>query len=86
MLLGSDIDDWTITFVDTGLHAPIGERLRKVQRYLENDEVFLANYADGLTDLDLNEHVAQFDRQGAIGSFLAVRPPDGAFTLKTTKP
>src|SRR6202451_2422217 len=42
-----DIDDWTITFVDTGLHSTIADRLRLVEPYIGNDEVFLANYSDG---------------------------------------
>src|SRR5215831_3823983 len=41
-LLGSDITDWTMTFVDTGLKSLIGQRLRAVERYLGEDEVFLA--------------------------------------------
>ncbi len=75
VLLSSDIDDWSITFVDTGLNTQIGERLRRVKAHIGEDEVFLANYADGLTDLDLNAHVDHFKESGATASFLAVRPP-----------
>ena len=53
-LENNDIEDWNITFVDTGLHANIGERLVAVRKYVEDEEMFLANYSDGLTDLDLN--------------------------------
>ena len=53
-LLGSDIQDWTITFVHTGLESPIGERLRRVRSYVEGEEMFLANYADVLTDAPLD--------------------------------
>ena len=49
-LISSDIDDWRITFVDTGLAATIAERLVAVKEYLGDDEVFLANYSDGLTN------------------------------------
>ena len=48
--LGSDIQDWTITFAHTGLDSPIGERLRRVRQHVEGEEMFLANYADVLTD------------------------------------
>src|SRR5512137_1291178 len=41
-----DIDDWKITFVDTGLRASIGDRLRLVEQHLEGEEMFLANYSD----------------------------------------
>ena len=74
-LLGSDIDDWTITFVDTGLYSQIGERLRRVKEHLEGEEYFLANYADGLTNLDLNSYVDSFKQMDRVAGFLAVRPP-----------
>ena len=74
-LLGTDIDDWTITFVDTGLYSEIGERLRRVRDHLKGEEMFLANYADGLTNLDLNEYVETFSGRDLIAGFLAVRPP-----------
>ena len=51
--LGSDISDWTVAFVDTGLESPIGERLRRVRPYLGEDPYFLANYSDVLTDAPL---------------------------------
>ena len=53
-LENNDIEDWNITFVDTGLHANIGERLVGGRKYVQDEEIFLANYSDGLTDLDLN--------------------------------
>jgi len=73
-LLTSDIDDWRITFVDTGLHSNIGQRLMQVRRFVENDEMFLANYADALTDLPLDEQIACFRRYDAVASFVAVPP------------
>lgn len=73
-LYNSDISDWTITFVDTGLHSNIGQRLKAVEKYLEGDEAFMANYSDGLSDLSLPEYIDYFYRQDKIASFLAVRP------------
>jgi glucose-1-phosphate cytidylyltransferase len=75
-LLGSDISDWKITFIDTGMDTPIGERLRRVRPYLEDDEVFLANYGDVLTDAPLNDIIDGFLPTNAVGSLLAVRPQD----------
>jgi len=72
-LLSSDIDDWKITFVDTGANASVGERLAAVRSFVEGEEVFLANYSDGLSDLPLEEHVADFVSTDAIASFVAVR-------------
>jgi glucose-1-phosphate cytidylyltransferase len=71
-LLSRDLDDWRITFVDTGLHSNIGQRLVRVRKFLEGEEDFLANYADALTDLPLNEHIADFRARGVVASFLAV--------------
>jgi glucose-1-phosphate cytidylyltransferase len=73
-LLKTDIHDWSITFVDTGLQAPIGERLRAVRHLLADDEVFLANYGDTLTDADLPAMITRAREEDAMASFLAVRP------------
>jgi len=69
-----DSDDWTITFVETGLNATIGERLKAVQPYLEGEEFFLANYGDGLSDLHLPTMVDEMRNSDAIGSLLLVQP------------
>jgi glucose-1-phosphate cytidylyltransferase len=79
-LANNDIADWQITFVDTGLHANIGQRLMAVRKYVENEDMFLANYADGLTDLNLAEMLGAFRASGKIASFLAV-PPAQSFHL-----
>ena len=49
-LFNEDTSDWRITFVDTGLKSNIGQRLKAVEKHLEGEEVFLANYTDGLSD------------------------------------
>ena len=77
-LLGSDIQDWTITFVDTGMNSPIGERLRRVRELVAGEEMFLANYSDVLTDLPLDHMIEEFRASDAVGSLLAV-PPQAAF-------
>jgi glucose-1-phosphate cytidylyltransferase len=73
-LLKSDIGDWRITFVDTGLNANIGQRLKAVERHLEGEEYFLANYADGLSDLNLNEQLDHFFLHKRTASFVSVKP------------
>lgn len=77
-MLGSDLDDWTITFVDTGLDALMGERLRRVRCHLRDDEEFLVNYADCLTDCDLNSVVDFHRQQDATVTLLGV-PPTQSF-------
>lgn len=72
-LVSRDLDDWRITFVDTGLHSNIGQRLLRVRKYVEGEPEFLANYADGLSDLPLNALIDDFHRRDAVASFVAVR-------------
>jgi glucose-1-phosphate cytidylyltransferase len=74
-MLSTDIDNWSITFVDTGHDSNIGERLRRVRRYVDADEMFLANYGDGLSDLDLHKYVDDFAATDHTASFLAVAAP-----------
>ena len=73
-LLGSDIEDWRITFADTGLDTTIGERLRRVRHLLEGEEMFLANYGDTLTDAPLDTLVERFRADTATAAILSVRP------------
>jgi glucose-1-phosphate cytidylyltransferase len=78
-LRNNDISDWTISFVDTGQVSNIGQRLMAVRDWLGDDEVFLANYSDGLTDMDLDQQLAHFHRRDAVGSLLLVRPAHQSF-------
>jgi glucose-1-phosphate cytidylyltransferase len=74
-ILSRDIHDWRITFVDTGLQSTIGERLRQVRPHLGSDPMFLANYADGLSDLDLGSYVETFRKRNKTACFLSVPAP-----------
>jgi len=73
-VFNSDIDDWTVTFVDTGASSNIGQRLKAVERYLDGEEVFLANYSDNLTDFQLPKLIERFREQDKTAAFLCVRP------------
>ncbi len=72
--LNRDIDDWTITFVETGSNATIGERLKAVEPHIQGDEMFLANYGDGLSDVELPHMIDTFQRSNAVASLLLVQP------------
>jgi glucose-1-phosphate cytidylyltransferase len=67
-------EDWSITCVDSGIDATIGERLRAAEPLVRGEEMFCANYADGLSDLPLGDQVAHFRRYGGIASLVSVRP------------
>ncbi len=83
-------EDWSIRLVDTGAEANIGQRLRAVEAELAGEEVFLANYSDGLSDHVLSRQIDDFRRHKRIASFLSVRTalsyhtvtadPDGVVT------
>ena len=83
-LLNSDIHDWKITFVDTGLTSSIGQRFKAVENHLESEEVFLANYSDGLTDLYLPQMIEDFYKRDKLASFLCVNPSHSFHLISTT--
>jgi glucose-1-phosphate cytidylyltransferase len=73
-LMNRDISDWRITFADTGVNSNIGQRLMAVRNYLRGEDTFLANYADGLTDMHLPSVIERFEAGGKIANFVSVRP------------
>lgn len=73
-LMNRDLDDWTITFAETGQTSNIGERLKAVESYVAGEEVFLANYSDNLTDFHLPLIIDDFAASEGVASFLSVRP------------
>lgn len=74
-LLDETTDDWRVTLLDTGIWRNIGERLWAAKEHVRREPMFLANYSDGLTDVDLDDMVARFEASGKLACFLAVRPP-----------
>jgi len=81
-LITSDIKDWRITFVDTGLTSSVGQRLMAVRDHLEGEECFLANYSDGLSDLPLEPYQRTFDESGKTAAFACVRPPHSSHIVR----
>jgi glucose-1-phosphate cytidylyltransferase len=74
-LLGRPEEEWRVTLLDTGIWRNIGQRLWAVRDHVKNEEMFLANYSDGLTDVNLDHMVETFKKSGKLACFLAVRPP-----------
>ena len=73
-ILNRDGGPWRITFADTGTRSTIGERLKLVEQYIGDDEVFMATYGDGLTDVDLPAAVSRFESSGKMIMFALVKP------------
>jgi glucose-1-phosphate cytidylyltransferase len=63
-----------ITMIDTGVWRNVGSRLWAVRDHVRDEQMFLANYSDGLSDLDLDDMVATFEASGKVACFLAVHP------------
>lgn len=80
-LHAADIENWRITFVDTGLHSNIAERLARVRKYLQGEEYFLANYADGLSDIPLDAMIEDFQKKRVVASLAAVSTSNSFHTL-----
>jgi glucose-1-phosphate cytidylyltransferase len=68
-------EDWRVSLIDTGIWRNIGERLWAVRDQVKGEDMFLANYSDGLCDVNLDEMVDTFKKSGKLGCFLAIRPP-----------
>jgi glucose-1-phosphate cytidylyltransferase len=78
-LLHRDMDDWRISFVDTGLHANVGQRLKAVERHLADEDMFLASYGDGVTDAPLPALIDELVERDKTAIFLCVRPESYSF-------
>jgi len=81
-LLASDIQDWKITFADTGLNSNVGMRLKAVQHFLRDEEMFLANYSDGVSDLPLPAMIDYFRQGSALACFAGVMPTQSFHLVK----
>lgn len=70
-----EINDFKITFVDTGIETQIGERILNCKKYIpEEDEYFMWTYGDGVTDLNIRSLVEFHKNQGTIGTITGVHP------------
>jgi glucose-1-phosphate cytidylyltransferase len=73
-VFGAEQEEWRATLVDTGLRRSVGERLAAIRPHVEGEEMFLANYGDGLSDLPLPDMIDFFRHSGKTACFVAVRP------------
>jgi glucose-1-phosphate cytidylyltransferase len=82
-VLQKSMQEWKITLADTGLHSTIGERLRRIKKYIEHEDAFLANYSDALSDININKFIKYAKKQNKIGCFITVRPPSSYHIVRT---
>ena len=70
---GNGVEDWEITFAETGERTQTGGRLFRAEKYIEHD-TFLFNYCDGLSDVDLDKLVAFHEEKGKIATLTGFHP------------
>ena len=72
--LSANKEDWNIIFAETGLDTNTGGRIKKVEKYLENDEEFFVTYGDGLSNVNLADLQNFHHQHGKIATLSAVHP------------
>jgi len=77
------IDDWKITFVDTGEENMTGSRIAQIKDYLGEDEEFFLTYGDGLSDINIAELYKFHKLKGKIATLVAVQPNSYFGVIKT---
>jgi len=80
-------DPWTVTLVDTGERTMTGGRLKRVERYLRDEDAFCFTYGDGVSDVDISALIRFHNKQGSLATLTAVYPPArfGALNLENGK-
>lgn len=71
----SNLEDWNITFVDTGQNAQTGSRVARIKEFIGKDENFFLTYGDGVADISIQNLLSFHRSHGRIGTITAVRPP-----------
>ena len=75
-------DNWTIDLIDTGQKTNTGGRLKKIKKFLKNDENFLMTYGDGLTNLNINKLIHFHKKNKGKAIVTSVQPAGRYGNLK----
>lgn len=67
--------NWTVTLAETGEESMTAYRVKKVEKYLHDDETFLLTYGDGVGDIDITASIAFHEKQGRVCTLTGVHPP-----------
>jgi len=68
------LENWRLTFADTGLETNTGGRLKRIEKYLDGEEMFFVTYGDGLANVNLEKLVEFHKSHGRIATLTAVHP------------
>ncbi len=77
--------DWNITFAETGEHAMTGARIKRIKKYIGNDETFMLTYGDGLSDININELLLFHQKNKKVLTLTGVRPAGRFGEIKCTE-
>ena len=82
----NDVDErgWSITMADTGLETMTGGRIKRIEKYLEDDEEFLLTYGDGVGNIDIPASIEYHRASGRTLTLTGVRPPGRWGELQVT--
>lgn len=69
-----DEDDWNVTLVDTGLHTLKGGRIKRIEKYMD-DDINLLTYGDGVANININELIEFHKKSGKMVTISGVHPP-----------
>jgi len=69
----SHSENWKVTMVDTGLHTMTGGRIKRIQRYVQNER-FLLTYGDGVIDVNIADTIKEHEKSGCTLSLTAYKP------------
>jgi glucose-1-phosphate cytidylyltransferase len=69
-----DEKDWKITFAETGEKTMTGARIKKIKKYIGDDQTFMLTYGDGLGDVDIDKLIAFHHNQNGVLTLTGVRP------------
>lgn len=70
----STTEPWRVTLVDTGDTTQTGGRLKRVSKYLVDEDVFCLTYGDGLADIDVADTIEFHKSHGKAATMSAVQP------------
>jgi glucose-1-phosphate cytidylyltransferase len=77
--------DWNINLVETGKNTMTGGRLKRLDKYINPDELFMVTYGDGVSNVNLKKLLSFHKKSKKLVTLTAVRPPARFGAIKITK-
>ena len=68
-------EPWKVTLVDTGEDTMTGGRIKRISKYIENEDAFCMTYGDGVGDVNITELIAFHESKGTLATLTATLPP-----------